>query len=514
MFNNAQATGRIHVKRLMLAETGRYDPQFSRPYQTQLQGSTLNMLSERLAGATRFTGPQLAGVASQMIAPTANPEAQVQIAGVPWNERRLRFMMEVECRMLSGGVVNVMVLGYTNHPGVIANTGAIDQRMEFYVNSVISVRNQVENTPTGPRNHVNIIDNSHVLVNPAYAGAYGNVQSYKMRPEDVYAAMKVNHITPVADVLDIRTVLDGKPIASRRSNAIATDYAANLLDGYSRASFDQNFGVHREEDILEGARGYVQENMVQNNPFFKAISNYRDGFMTNFFTWADLLKLDGTAEERTIITMLGVTTQTSSPQTAYDVASGIAQGWGGSDRETQVATILSQSIPALMTDFGLTKVAFISTNRRVFADAAQGLAPYAMQSRISTKILDVLSFTDFDMSVYMDHFVGRIEQMVMLDVSFNNEMDFYVEMQVDLLGETWIKISLNGGPLIPYVTPSFADALTVPVVTQNSHLASQLSQDFGVIFHEIADHSGAGYHTGGAPVAQQEAVPANLFGNI
>jgi hypothetical protein len=509
---NAQATGRVFVKRLMLAETGRYDTQFSRPYQTQLQGSTLNLLSERLAGSTRFTGPQLAGVASQVIAPTAQPEAQVAIAGVGWNERRLRFMMEVECRMLSGGVVNVMVLGYTNHPGVIAATGAIDPRMEFYVNSVISVRNQIENTPTGPRTHTNIIDNSHVLVNPTYAGAYGNVQSYKMRPEDVYAAMKVNHITPVADVLDIRTVLDSKPIASRRSNAIATDYAANLLDGYSRASFDRNFGVHREEDILEGARGYVQENMVQNNPFFKAISGFRDGFMTNFFVWTDLLKLDPTAEERTIVTMQGITQQ-QGPQAAYDVNSGIASPWGGSEKETQVATTLSQSIPALMTDFGLTKVAFISTNRRVFADAANGLAPYAMQSRISTKVLDVLSFTDFDMSLYMDHFIGRVEQMVMLDISYNNEMDFYVEMQVDLLGETWIKISLNGGPLIPFVTPSFADALMVPVVTQNAHLASQLSNDFGAIFHEIADHSGAGYNSGAGGVPTS-SVPENLFGNV
>lgn len=525
MLPQAQPSGRINVKRMMFAETGRYDVQVSRPYKTTLQGGTLNQLSERLAGSTRFAPSQLAGLANQIIAPVADYEHQLNIAGgqTAWSDRRLRFMMEVEYRQLAGGIITIMVLGYTNYPGVIATSGAIDPRMELYVNSVITIRVQPENTPNGVMNHINVIENSHVLTNPTYAGAYGNLQSYKMRPEDVYASMKVAHITPVSDVLDIRTVLDSKPVASRRSNAVAVDYAASLLDGYSRANMDQNFGVNKEEDILEGARGYVQESMVQNNPFFKAISNYRDGFMANNFTWADLLKLDPGTDSRTVVAMLGATSITSTPLTAYDVQSGIAAPWTGGDRTTQVATILSQSIPALMTDFGLTKVAFVSTNRRIFADAVAGYAPYGQQTRISTRIADFLSFSNMDMAPYMDHFVGRIEQMVLMDISFANEMDFYIKMEADLLGETWVTVSLNGGPEIKYVTPSFADALMVPVVTQNAGLASQLSNDFGMIFHEVANHSGIGYN-----VQQQQPpaygspqqmgggliVPDNIFGNV
>jgi hypothetical protein len=435
---NTQATGRISVRRVMLAETGRYDTQFSRPYGTTLQASTMNQLTDRLAGTTRFSASQLAGLANQVITPIAQPESQLNITE-GWGARRLRFMMEVECRHLAGGTTTIMVLGYTNHPGVIAHTGAVDPRMEFYVNSVISLRQTLEQTPTGNRHQTNIIENSHVLVNPDYTGAYGNSHQYKMRPEDVYAALKLTHITPIKDVLDIRTIMDNKPIASRRSNTIATDYAASLLDGYSRANMDQHFGVQKEEDILETARGYTQENLVQNNPFFKAISNHRDGFMTNFFTWSDLLRLDPNTDNVTIVTMLGQTTQSSNPLTAYDVSSGTAAPWTGSDRFTQVATILSQSVPALMTDFGLTKLAFVSTNRRIFADATQGAGPFSMQSRMSTRVVDMLSFADFDMAPYMGHFVGRLEQLVLLDISFNNEMDFYIEMQSDLLGESWIK---------------------------------------------------------------------------
>lgn len=517
MLSPQQATSRINVKRLMLAETGKYDLQVSRPYQTNLQGNTLNLLIDRVGGSTRFTGSQLAGIASQIVSPSAQYENGVNIAGVPWNERRMRFMMEVECRALAGGAsTTVMVLGYTNYPGVIAHTGAVDPRMEFYVNSVISVRATPEHTPTGVRMHTAITDNSHVLVNQSYAGAYGNTQAYKMRPEDVYAAMKLTAITPIQDVLDIRTIMDTKPIASKRSNTIATDYAAGLLDGYSRASLDQNLGVHKEEDILECARGYAQESLVQNNPFFRAIQNYHEGFMANFFTWTDLNKLDPNVDNVTVITMLGQTTAASNPLQAYDVASGTAAPWTGSDRDTHVATILSQSVPALMTEFGLTTIGFVSTNRRVFADAVEGSGPFSAASRLNTRITDMLSFADFDMAPYMPHFVSRLEQLVMMDISYNNEMDFYVDMHADLIGESWIKISLDGKPITLYVTPSFADALMVPVVTSEAGRASQLSKDFEAIFHQVANHAGMGYNIGGPGAVQQPQMtaPENLFGRI
>ncbi len=514
MLQPQQATARINVKRCMLAETGRYDTQVGRAYQTNLQQSTLNTLVDRLSGSTRFAASQLAGIASQVISPSAAHEGNVTIGGVGWSERRLRFMMEVEVRALAGGShTTVMLLGYTDHPGVIAHTGAVDPRMVFYVNSVIGVRQTIEHTPTGNRVHSAITENSHVLVNPDYHGAYGNSQAYKMRPEDVYAAMKLSAITPIQDVLDIRTIMDNKPVASKRSNAIAADYAAGLLDGYSRASLDKNLGVQKEEDILENARGYVQESLVQNNPFFKAIQNYRDGFMSNWFTWNDLLRLDPNVDNVTVVTMLGQTTASSNPLTAYDVASGTASPWTGSDGATHVATILSQSVPALMTEFGLTKIAFVSTNRRIFADAIQGTGPWSAANRMNTRISDMLSFSDFDMAPFMDHFVSRLEALVLMDISFNNEMDFYVDMQVDLLGETWINVSRDGAPMVQYVTPSFADALMVPVVTHQAGLASQLSADFEAIFHEVANYSGLGMPSRTA-APQQEVVPEQIFGRI
>lgn len=507
----AQATTRIGIKRLFLMETGRYDTQFRRPYEMQMQGTTLNALTEAVGGAQKFTASQLAGVANQIVGPSATPESTIKIGGVSWGEKRLRFMMEVECKQLSGGSILVTVLGYTDYPGVIVHSSAIDPNMVFYINSIVSVRRTVETTPLGAQTYSNIVDNSHVLVDPNYGGVHQANPAHKMRPEDVYATMAMSHLGGLSNAVDLRTVLDHQPIASKRSNSVAASYAADMLGGFTRAAVDANFGVNKPEDIFENARGYTQESMLTMNPFFKAITTFRDGFVSNFFSWRDLQALDPNVDNVTVVSLLGQTSQVASSQlTAYDYTTGQAAPWGGSERTTMVSTILSQSIPALMADFGLTVIAFATTNRRIFADAIAAAGPFSQQSRISTRVVDLQSFSEFDMAPYMDHFVAKLERLVFTDVSFNNESDFFIEMRADLLGETWINISLDGGPQLTYVTPSFADALLVPVVTTNNELHARLSQGFEGILHHVADHSGMGFSVSG----DNQAAPANLFGVI
>jgi hypothetical protein len=136
---------RMHVKRLFLMETGTYNTQYRRPYETNVQGPTLNHLADALHGTQKYTPSLLAGVANQLIAPSATAE---QAAGIVngWNERRMRFMMEVETKYMAGGTSTSIVLGYTNYPGVIFHSNYIDPKMEFFENSIVTVRTTVEHT--------------------------------------------------------------------------------------------------------------------------------------------------------------------------------------------------------------------------------------------------------------------------------------------------------------------------------------------------------------------------------
>jgi hypothetical protein len=444
----------------------------------------------------------LAGVANQIISPSATPEQAAGIIG-GWGERRLRFMMEVENRFMAGGTSTIMVLGWTNYPGIIFQTKAIDPKMEFYVNSVVQVRQTIEQTPMGNQVYTNVAENAHILVDPSYVDAYTQNKTHRMRPEDVYATMTLNHLTGLGDVMDTRTVLSQMPVASRRANAIAADYASSLLDNYKKAAADNAFGVQQETDVLETARGYAQETPVSYNPFFQAMQKFRDGMVSNFFTWKDLQNFDPNVDAVTVVSVLGQTNHAAPTLGGVHTANaGISQDWGGSDRLTQVATILSQSVPALMMDLTLTQIAFTTTNRRILAGAMPMNLPLDTVSPVSTVIANAEGFSSVDLKPYLQHFIMKLEHMILNDISFKNQIDFYIEMRADLLGETWIQISLEGGPVITYVTPSFADALMVPVITSNEDLNLQLSRDFEQVFHHLNDHTGMPYSQQNGPQPQ------------
>jgi hypothetical protein len=485
---------RIVVRRLIIIPTGTYNTQYMRPYDNTLQGPGLNAVCESLYGESRYTPARLAGIANQIVSPSATPEKPIGIVN-GWDIARCRYFMEVESHSMGGAVSVAIVLGWTNHMGIVnASSLHIDPNMEFYVNSVIQVREYTEATPMGNQVHTSVAENSHVLVDPTYFDAYVKEKTSSMRPEDLYATMSLSHLHNMGDTLDTRTTLTRTPVASNRTNSVAAFYAADVLDNYKKAADSNNFGLQPETEVLDSARGYAQESVLALNPFFRAMQEYRDGMLTNFFTWSDLCRLDPDVVHKVKPLELPGNAR------VHRVNSGMSQHWGGSDRLTQVATILAQSVPALMSVFTLTRFAFTATNREVFASNSSG----AVDGRSSITFIpgDAESFSRRDLSPFIEQFRINLEHMILNDVSHHNQIDFWLKMTINLLGETWIDISLEGGPVITYVTPSFADALMVPVVTTQTQLSQRLSGDFHEICTSIANYDGMSSST--APPAPQK----------
>jgi len=73
-------------------------------------------------------------------------------------------------------------------------------------------------------------------------------------------------------------------------------------------------------------------------------------------------------------------------------------------------------------------------------------------------------------------------------------------MHVDLLGDTRIRLQWEGYDCGEFVTPSFADALMVPVLTADNHRAATVASDFSLLYHNV-----------GQPSLDQQS---NAFGNI
>jgi hypothetical protein len=265
---------------------------------------------------------------------------------------------------------------------------------------------------------------------------------------------------------DERTIANNLAMKSRRANGVPASYMANILQSWKSSEADTSIGSSRG-DILEAARDYSAENIASKDPLLSAISNVTGRPIGDSFSYNELMLLDPNVDNLAVVVLMSATEKATVHQ------AGLTADWGGSDGVTHAATILSQAIPGLLMEQGLTWVVFKTTNQ-------------SRDGVISTVVFDVRGFSDtFDHSLGLQNFIRNMEFQVLQDLSYSGAMSFEISMQIDLLGETWIKISLDGKPEVDYVTPSFCDALTVPVVTTNGRLAMSVANDFSDLMGQL-----------------------------
>lgn len=459
--SNFVAPSGLTLKKIFMFETGTYNQQWRRPYETTVDGEILRAIEEKTQGYSEFTPMVMAGVANRFIAPKAQPESSIQIPN-NWNEPRIRFLMELEYSHGSfGAPVTEIVIGYTDHPGVGLN-GSVDMNMEFYINSIMQIRNTVVNSPLGNMISSVVTDNSHVLCNNNWNGIYTPQREQRMRPEDIYSVMSIGNMdTDGVAVYDGRAVNTSMAVKSSRMNNYATNYSSKIFEGYRQASLVHN--THdSNENLYSNAKKLTRDNSISSDPFISRISEAYGMANVNKFTFGILKQIFPYAENVTVAKLLAPTQR----QTVH--MAGQTCEWGGADGETHMATIISQAVPCIMMDLALTRLVFKSTNRTI-------------NCQPQTVFMEANGFVSGDLTRQLEVFRVRLESELLNDVTYNNAIDYAIEMNIDLLGETWLSISINGSPMIDYVTPSFADALMTPIITTNNDVIRNLASDFDAL---------------------------------
>ncbi len=466
---------KMRIVRLLMQETGTYNDMYSRPYVSYMDGGSLNALGERMAqyGQGRVTGDLLAGVTTNLVAPSATPDGIVPVEH-GWKERRVRFLMEVYCEFSIGSAVTYYIQGYTSHAGISAS-GAVDPTMVFYVNSFTGVNRVMTHTPTGMQLVESVVESAHVLANSNYSGVNDPNKKLMIRPQDVFSSIQTMDMTDAYDGMgygygggmDLRSVLRNEPARSSRENALPSSYVARVIDGYQVGKMSAEFG-QSENDIIQSARRQVFEEPIGQNPFIRAISDIYGTGMTNAFRMPDLHRIDPNVDHVTTISILG---QTNLAKVHH---AGSTEYWGGSNRETVVATVLANAVPALMMDTMIQNIKFMSTN-------------HSVDGRPSTTIIQAQSLTNADLRRQYDTFMRRLEREVIHDFTYGNQERYMIEMQVDLFGESFIRISIGDSPMTDFVTPSFCDTLLVPVISGNQAYHSNLINDFSNILSVVSE---------------------------
>lgn len=459
----------IRVGKLVLQKTGTYNPQYRRPYQIHASGEQISNIVDLISahGTARIDGGLLTGVVGNILAPAAEAGDMIYIPN-GWNEHRVRFFLEVHCRFTFSDVI-YYIQGYTNFDGITET--AISPDLVFIINSVTSSVKTATMTPTGmqvsevPKETYQVIGDAD-----NYSSNYDT--KYLMRPHDIFTGIQTEYIRNASDISQYSTVIDNRnivkqsnPARSSRHYGLPAQYVASIVDKYAQATAMLDIG-HTTQDALSRARERSLDPLLGQNPFFRKISDFKGNGAVNTFTYSDLVSIDGNTPAVTNISVIPTVQRAALHQ------AGQSAFWHGSDRITQVANILSQAVPAIMMEVLISKIHFRTTN-------------YDSTGLINTTIILCKSLSTNSNVPGMELFKGRLAQDVLLDISFGNQDSFMIEMSVDMFGETIIDITMYGENA-RFVTPSFCDNLTTPVLSSTENQFMGLVSGFDTLINEVS----------------------------
>lgn len=470
----------IKIAQLITQVTGTYNPVYSRPYVTNVDQQSLDVLNTRLE--QHAYGPiesnVFQGMGTMILQPAVAHQGELPIP-YGWAERRVRFVMEVHVTLPTGSLMIYYFQGYTSHDGISPVSGAIDPQMEFVINSFVRVtRNSVYHPQLGTQVVDRISESAHVINGRIVQNTTGG-EIYTMRPTDIFTGIQSGYLrdsyeaySPAATYDDRRFKSVGDPVRSNRSNNLSANFLAKVVDCHKTGMEMLEFGQDQANQLQRAASMCYEETLVE-NPVLRALANIKGVTNTVSFTSGDLLKLDPNVMSVTNAIRLAPT------QAAKLHTAGATSYWNGADMETMVATMLSNGIPALMMENLITKVHFRSTN-------------YDSMGRMNTVFVDAKSLTNTDISPNIDLFRRRLESELLYDITYGNQELYQLEAIIDLFGETRLSISIGGKAVTEYATPSFCDSLMAPVITTNRSNFDTVVHDMEALMNNLTTQRGGG----------------------
>jgi hypothetical protein len=264
-------------------------------------------------------------------------------------------------------------------------------------------------------------------------------------------------------------------VSSKRTNSVPTTYIAKVIDSYQMGSKLFNYG-QGEADVFAACRSNSMEYAPNENPFIRALSAVTGMIDPSTFTMRDLAQIDPNVPNVTQAIMLG--------QMKHQLThAGQMEGWGGSSRETVIATLLCNAIPALMMEHMISNITLTSTNHDSLGN-------------FTTIITGGRSFTNMHLVENYELFKRRLEMEVINDFTYGNQETYAMRVNADLIGDTTITIALGSNPEVTYTVPSFCDALIAPVIATNKdHFYSVVNDFDGMIRNIIPDVARDNYNS-------------------
>lgn len=485
--NNYQAMNpfnkpiKMHVVRLLLARTGQYHNQFLRPYVTQANAGdvmgVIDAVSKQMGNGSSNLNIDT-NMVTGLVSMSAAPGSQVVIPN-GWQTERLRFSLTVSVEFSVGGKQYITVQGYTEYSD-LSHGGRIDPNMKFFINTMTStnVANMGGfNTPASE-----IFNNGvHVLADNAC-----NVQTQPlmtMRPQDVFSAMQHASIAsmpeiaePFGGMYDSRLCLKRNAVASNLDNSSPVNYMKDVISSFVAGTVAEYANPNEQEVLAKCSSAAAdRESAMVSNPFIQAImANNQNSFgVNNSFHMRDLYNIDQGVDA---VTML---IERNGQQMSEVAMVGNSATWMGSDMLTHAANFIARTLPAIMLSNNISSCFMTATNNVIGCKGDVMILNVA--NNLNTQVTPD-AFTRAMMNCRT-----RIISEIMNVISHRDLFKYNISINYDQYGDTRVEIDMNNSGAHLYVSPTFADSMLSPVVTNDVKSVYSMANDISTLTDNIKD---------------------------
>lgn len=474
----------VRIEELHFIETGTYNDAYYRPFVSNFDEGERNLFMQTTANSDRVT-PTLIGEVAGMV---LKPQAQVgrdQVIAMPngWGQRRFNFMMRVVADNAIGSSTYTIVTGYTDHQDTSIVSHALDPRMRLYVNGYTTINVSHVQTPMGYVEVPRVVESSHLIISPQYTnmglsthGMYTGGLDLQT-PQDVCGVLTARHDT--GDNIRTFDMRNGLPIAagdlrlSSVLNALPSDYMSRTINGIRAAQFSDEgtdaYNLAASLGPYDRAREMIHETDPARVSFLRWIEQNTSFNDARFMTYQEICRLSPGIDARAQVYMNGGVYQQTAP-----VERGQTEDWFVASKETEIATTLTNAIPAMMSTLMLTVAEIRISNM-------------TLDGQLNVAVTNAASFAgkNLDLTPYCHRLEDRIRRELMPGITAGNLIPVDIAMRLDLYGDAHMTISVNGGPYVPYGMPVYCNAMYTPMLVTNQESLYRLSTDIGYMANNV-----------------------------
>lgn len=452
----------FRVVKSLMVETGTYNSMFNRVYESTVRDSKIiDDFIDITEGGMELDPVNLAGLSGKVVRPSAVPHGELFIEN-GFHERRIVFMFAVEHNSaISKNPKLTIVSGYTDRVD-ISLEGSVAPDLKMYINSITQVNTMGQPKPVAMDQvlSANMYDNFGINEDQQFSH-YDNISLHLMRPMDVIRNIEFLHDSDINMIDGNNTIVPSRNFTSRRANGLSSRYLSSIVSSIISADTHDIFSDDIRDARYGKARSSVKETTLLRDSFAKELKMYSTFKQDGYVTYADLNHMCPNFDLETKVVMMK-----QSPNLLDRASqSGDSQDWGDSSHSTVAATIVSQSMGAIMTQCLLTYIDCTFSN-----ETSDGI-PFL-------EIENMAGFGDFiDPRAQAKHVEFLILHELLPILTFDMEFDITVRVQFDLTLDAHISISWDGGPWERYVTPCFCDSILSPILTNNADTIMDMTRN-------------------------------------